>query len=231
MYVRPRSTARTTRSRRTRSSPRRINTSLDWNTGIDLPSLLAGQVEPRAERGDRERRRRRCVHDPHAVHRRRLRDAAQAPVYGLTISPTFYRALPGFRRRRALPALDHAGHHVQLRASRSAISDEFLPGQRASRRSARWLDCEQKIVSLSLSQSIEAKLKQAPDADPLQAKKVKVLSLNFDPLAVRLRARTVRRIAYAERIHVEHVGIQLPVRPHPRIRFPADVLAVPGRSR
>ncbi len=157
------------------------NTSLDWNTGIDLPSISQGKWNlvpsvaiENADPGAAWMIRTQFTGADFVTQPKRL-------VYGLSVSPTFFGLLPGFgdvaRFRHSITPVITINY-----ADPAAISDQFYAAAGESPVGSL-AGLRQESISLSLSQSIEAKLKQAPDADPLQAKKVKVLSLNFDPLS------------------------------------------------
>ena len=160
---------------------RTYKTSLDWDTGIDLPSLSQGKwnIVPSVSIENA---------DPGAAFMIRTQftgaDFVTQPkrlVYGLSLSPTFFGLLPGFGdvarfRHSITPSLTFSY------APEANISDAFYAAAGQSPVGSL-AGLRQEAISLSLSQNIEAKLKQAPDADPLQAKKVKVMSLNFDPIS------------------------------------------------
>ncbi len=157
------------------------NTSLDWDTGIDLPSLFQGswnlvpQVSiENADPGAAWMIRTQFTGADFLTQPKRL-------VYGVSISPTFFGLLPGIgdvaRFRHSITPVLSFNY-----AQPAAISDEFYAAAGQSPVGSL-AGLRQEAVSLTVSQSIEAKMKQAPDADPLLAKKVKVLSLNFDQLA------------------------------------------------
>ena len=157
-------------ARATRVFSQTYNTSLDWNTGIDLPSLFAGQVEPRAERGDRERRPRRRLHDPHAVHRRQLRDAAEAP--GVRPHRSRRRSTgssPVSATSRASVTRSRRSSRSTTRRRRHQRSSSTQP--RASRRSVRWPDCGRSRSRCRCPRTSRPSSRQAPMPIPTRRRK------------------------------------------------------------
>lgn len=157
------------------------NTSLDWDTGIDLPSLFQGtwNMVPSVSIQNA---------DPGAAFLIRTQftgasfvSQPKRPTFGLSVSPTLYGLFPGFggasRFRHSITPVITFSY-----APAAAISNAFY--QAAGQSPIGSLaGLRQEAVSLSLSQNIEAKLKVRPDEDPDKAKKVKILSLNFDPIS------------------------------------------------
>ena len=97
------------------------------------------------------------------------------------MSPTFYGLFDGFgdvsRFRHSIsPTLTFQY------APAASVSNAFYEaaGQNPV---GSLVGLRQESVTLGLSQNLEAKLKVAPDQDPDKAKKIKVLSLVFDPLS------------------------------------------------
>ncbi len=165
----------------TRVFAQTFNTSLDWNTGIDLPSLSQGALNivpslsiENADAGAAFIIRTQFSGTDFVTQTKR-------PVFGITMSPTFYGLFDGFgdvsRFRHSIsPTLT-----FQF-APAAHVSDQFYEaaGQNPVGSLA---GLRQESITLGLSQNLEAKLKVAPDQDPDKAKKIKVLSLNFDPLS------------------------------------------------
>jgi hypothetical protein len=157
-----------------------FNTSLDWDTGIDLPSLLQGSwnVVPSVSIQNA---------DPGASFMIRTQFTGadfvtqpKRPLFGLSLSPTFYGLFPGIgdvsRFRHSITPVITFNY-----APAASISDQFFAAAGQSPIGSL-AGLQQKSISLSLSQNIEAKLRTKPDEDPERAKKIKVLSLNFDPI-------------------------------------------------
>ena len=110
------------------------------------------------------------------------------PAVGLSISPTFYGFLPGFG------PLARIRHSVQTGLSysytpASTVSDEFLAANGDTR--VGYLgDKTQNTVSLTFSTNFEGKLRSKEDtlatggtSGPDNARKIKLLSLNFSSLS------------------------------------------------
>jgi lipopolysaccharide assembly outer membrane protein LptD (OstA) len=154
-------------------------TSIDWQTGINLPSLFQGtwnltpsvqivNTAPGAFWVRSERTGERYVSQS-----KRLQ-------YGLSLSPTFFGLFPGFgsvsRFRHSLnPSVTYNY------APEGQVSDEYLAALGRSRRDYLG-SLAQNAVSLSIQQNVEAKIRSAADTGPEGGKKVKVLSIAADPL-------------------------------------------------
>lgn len=160
---------------------RTFNTSLDWETGIDLPSLAQGtwNLVPsvsiqNADPGAAFMIRTQFTGASFVTQPKRL-------VYGVSTSPTFFGLFGGFggvsRFRHSITPVISFSYAPQATIPNAfyAAAGQNPVGSLAGLR--------EEAISLSLSQNIEAKLKGPPDQDPSQAKKVKVLSLNFDPVS------------------------------------------------
>jgi Tat protein translocase TatC len=160
-----------------------FSTALDWNTGINLPVLFRGswKVQPalgiaNTTSGPFLLRNRNT--NGNFVHQgKRFRFSASA-------SPTLFAFLPGFglasRIRHSLsPNLNwnySPAASVPLEYARALVQ----PGQPLQLRS----DATQ-TMSLGLSQTFEAKAKQAPGdtAGGTEARKFRVLSINTSPIS------------------------------------------------
>jgi hypothetical protein len=103
--------------------------------------------------------------------------------YGLSVSPTFYGLFDGFGpvtkwRHAITPSLSFSY------SPSATVSAEYL--EATGRSPIGYLGAlAQKQATLALSTDIEAKLRQGGDSDithPENAKKIKVLSVAFDPL-------------------------------------------------
>ncbi len=164
----------------TRLFAQTYNTSIDWTTGIDLPSLFQGtwNMVPslgieNADAGAAFMIRTQFTGSEFVTQPKR-------PLVGLSVSPTFYGLFGGFgdvaRFRHSLTPVLTFNY-----APAANISNQFYAAAGQSPIGSL-AGLPQKSVSLSLSQNLEAKLKVKPDEDPDKAKKVKVLTLTFDPL-------------------------------------------------
>ncbi len=155
-------------------------TALDWDTGIDLPSIFQGSwnIVPSVSvvNADAEApflQRTELSGDSWVSQGKNL-------VYGLSMSPTLFGLFPGFLgiariRHSITPTLTFnysAATHT---------SDAFLlaNGQNPS---GYLGNLAQESATLGLSTNIEAKFRDGPDTAPDQGTKIKLLSINFDPI-------------------------------------------------
>jgi lipopolysaccharide assembly outer membrane protein LptD (OstA) len=154
-------------------------TSIDWQTGINLPSLFQGtwnltpsvqivNTAPGAFWVRSERTGERYV-----TQSKRLQ-------YGVSMSPTFFGLFPGFGpvsrfRHSVNPSITYNY------APEGKVSDEYLAATGRLRQGYLG-SLAQNSVSLSLQQNVEAKLRSEADTSPEGGKKVKVLSISADPL-------------------------------------------------
>jgi hypothetical protein len=159
---------------------RDFSTTLDWNTGINLPSLLQGtwKVTPSVSFENV---------DPHPfLFRSQFSNGAFARQskrarYGLSASPTLFGLFPGFgpveRFRHSIsPVISYSY------AGKSTVSDDYLRATNQTRQGYIGTFA-QNIVSLTLATNVEAKMRAKSDTVRDDAKKrVKLLSLNFTPL-------------------------------------------------
>jgi hypothetical protein len=155
-------------------------TALDWNTGIDLPSLFQGtwNLVPSVSvvNADAEApflQRTELSGDSWVSQSKNL-------VYGLSASPTFFGLFPGFLgiariRHSITPTLTFNY------SPPTHTSDQFLlaNGQNPS---GYLGNLAQESMTLGLSTNIEAKFRDGPDTAPDQGTKIKLLAINFDPL-------------------------------------------------
>ncbi|MGH7718215.1 MAG: putative LPS assembly protein LptD, partial [Gemmatimonadaceae bacterium] len=166
-------------------------TTVNWETGVELPRIASGKwnivpsisitnVDPagflvRSERTGGE----------YVSQSKRL-------TYGLSVSPTFFGLFPGFgpfsRLRHSIsPSLSFNY------APAGDVSDEFL--QALGRTRIGYLGAlRQNAVTLSLTQNIEAKVRSRSDTNPDAGEKIRLLSLNFSPITYDFeRARATGR--------------------------------------
>ena len=172
---------RDTSVRSTRLFPRTFVTSIDWTTSFNLPRFFQGSwnlsptvavanVDPsfgflvRTERSGGE----------YIRQSKRLQ-------YGLSAAPTLYAFIPGFN------VVDRLRHSITPSLSYSYspeadVSDEFLAT--VGRTRVGYLGAlAQNRVSLNVATNLEAKLRAPGDsAAPDQARKVRLLSMNFSSL-------------------------------------------------
>jgi len=159
---------------------RDFRTTLDWNTSINLPSLLQGtwKVTPSVsfENVDPGAFLIRTQFSNGAFVRQQKRAR-----YGLSASPTLFGLFPGFgpveRFRHSIsPGMSYSY------TGKSEVSDEYLRATNQTRQGYIG-SLAQNLVSLTFSTNIEAKLRAKSDTVRDESKtRVKLLSLNFTPL-------------------------------------------------
>ena len=174
---------------------RRFSTAIDWQTAISLPSFLQSslKVTPSVSFVNVDGNSfwlRTELSGGKFVHQ------TKRPVAGLSASPTLFALFPGFGsvsrfRHSITPILTYSY------APSADISDEFLRALNKSRQG--YLGAlAQNRVSLSLSHILEAKLKSTDTSSTAEPRKIKVLSMNFSPLAYDFeRARQTHRSGFA----------------------------------
>jgi len=155
-------------------------TGIDWSTGIDLPTVFQGKwnLVPNVSvvNADAEApfiKRSELSGADYEIQQKRL-------VYGLSISPTFYGLFPGFlgvsRFRNSITPLITVNY-----SPASNVSNTFLLAN--GQNPTGYLgNLEQESVTLNLSTSIEAKLRDGPDTNPDAGTKIKLLAIALDPL-------------------------------------------------
>jgi hypothetical protein len=194
VYLPARVNGRDTALATTRIFSETYRTALDWNTSLALPRLLQGSwnVVPsvaieNADAGAPFLVRTQFTGTDFLQQTKRF-------LYGVSISPTFYGFFPGIagiaRIRHSLtPVLSFSYSPA------ASVDTAFLKANGQS--PVGYLGgLAQQVATLSLSQTIEAKLKVSPDADSetTPAPKLKLLSLTFDPLSYDFeRARFTHR--------------------------------------
>lgn len=170
---------------------RTFSTEVDWQTGITLPAFLQNSfkmtpsvsftnVDSHGFWVRSEQNGGRFVHQ------------SKRPVFGLSASPTIFGLFPGFgpftRLRHSItPSLSYSY------APTGDISDEFLRALNISRQGYLGALAQNRL-SLGLSHVIEAKMKSDDTSSTAEPKKIKLLSMNFTPLAYDFeRARVTHR--------------------------------------
>jgi hypothetical protein len=172
-----------------------FSTAIDWQTGISLPSFLQGslKVTPSVSFVNVDGSSywlRSHLNGGKLVHQ------SKRPVAGLSASPTLFALFPGFgsvtRFRHSITPIVSYSY-----APAADISDEFLRALGKSRQG--YLGAlAQNRVSLGLSHVLEAKLKSTDTSGTAEPKKIKILSMNFSPLAYDFeRARQTHRSGFA----------------------------------
>jgi LptD protein len=172
-----------------------FSTSLDWQTGISLPSFLQSslKVTPSVAFVNVDGNSywlRTQLSGGKLVHQ------TKRPVAGLSASPTLFALLPGFGpvsrfRHSITPVITYSY------APAADISSEFLRALNKTKQG--YLGAlAQNQVSLGLSHVLEAKLKSTDTSSTAEPRKVKVLSMNFSSLSYDFeRARQTHRSGFA----------------------------------
>ncbi len=199
----------------TRMFSRTYRTDVDWETSIGLPSLLVGSwnVSPQISFSNVDP-------SPYMVRSQfsggRFVRQSKRPSYGVGVSPTFFGLFPG------LGPVERLRHSISPRltfsyAPKATVSDEFLAATNRTR-----FDyiggLAQNQIQLQISQNIEAKLRGEPDSatsgnkSSRSDRKIKLLSLNFSPIAYDFeRARVTGRSGFAtERVSYDLASDLLP---------------------
>src|SRR5687768_11470233 len=191
VFVDPADTAQ----RITRIFARRFRSDFDWRSGFSLPSIGQGtfnltpslsfdNVHPGPFWVRTELSGGRFVHQ------------SKRARAGLSISPTLFALIPGFgpvsRFRHAItPGLSYSY------APKGKVSDEYLNA--LNENPLRYVGANaQNIVTLSMSHVLEAKLSSNDTSSMAEAKKIKVLAMNFSSLGYDFeRARQTGRSGFA----------------------------------
>jgi hypothetical protein len=159
---------------------RDFTTTLDWSTGINLPTLLQGtwKVTPSVSFENVDPRpliyRSQFSNGEYVRQTKRVR-------YGVSASPTFFGLFGGFgpveRFRHSIsPVISYSY------AGKGNVSDDYLRATNQTRQGYIG-SFAQNIVSLTLATNIEAKLRAESDSVRDEAKtRIKLLSLTFTPL-------------------------------------------------
>ena len=188
---------------------RTFRSTLDWTTGITLPSFLQNSikvtpsvtiqnVDPSAFWVRSQQNGGQWVHQ-----RKRL-------VTSLGASPTLFALFPGFGpvtrfRHSITPVISYAY------APAADINTEFLRALNRSRQG--YLGAlAQNRVQLGLSHVLEAKLRNTDTSSNAESNKIKVLSMNFSPLAYDFeRARQTHRSGFVtDNINTDFTSDLLP---------------------
>jgi hypothetical protein len=169
-------TVETTRTYRTSYA-----TALDWDTGIDLPSIFQGSwnIVPSMSVVNA---------DGQAPFLQRTElsgntwvSQTKNLVYGLSVSPTFFGLFPG------ILGISRIRHSITTTltfdyAAAAHTSTAFLLAN--GQNPVGYLgNLPQKSATLGLSTNIEAKFRDGPDTAPDNGTKIKLLSINVDPIS------------------------------------------------
>jgi hypothetical protein len=170
-------------------------TTLDWQTGISLPSFLQSSLKATPSVSFVN-----VDGGPFWVRTQlsggKLVHQSKRPVFGLSASPTLFALFPGFgsvsRFRHSITPMISYSY-----APTGDISDEYLRTQNKTRQG--YLGAlAQNRVSLGLSHVLEAKMKSTDTSSTAEARKIKILSMNFSSLAYDFeRARQTHRSGFA----------------------------------
>lgn len=186
--------AKDTTKKTTRVFARTYSTELDWQTSIGLPSLLQGtlNLSPTISFNNvdghgfwlrTEQSGGKFVHQTKRV------------AGGVSMTPTFFALLPGVgavtrMRHSVTPSLSWSI------APRATVPRQYLKALNIS--PASYLgNLPQNQLTLNVSQVLEAKLRSSDTSSTAEAKKLKLLALNFSPLSYDFeRARATRRSGF-----------------------------------
>ena len=171
------------------------STAIDWQTGISLPSFLQSslKVTPSVSFVNVDGNpfwMRTQLSGGKLVHQ------SKRANFGLSASPSLFALFPGFgpvtRFRHSITPLISYSY-----APAGDISNDFLRALNKSRQG--YLGAlAQNRVSLGLSHVLEAKLKASDTSSTAEERKIKILSMNFSPLAYDFeRARQTHRSGFA----------------------------------
>ncbi len=156
-----------------------FRTSVDWETGISLPSLSSGRwnISPSVSIVNVDSRafwvRSELTGGEFVRQSKRLR-------YGVSASPTFFGLWPG------IGAFARFRHSLSPSVTWSyspaaSVSDEYLQAINQPRQTYIGA-LAQHQMSLGLSQVIEARLRAPADSAPDRGEKIKLLSINVTSL-------------------------------------------------
>nr|MCU0622661.1 hypothetical protein [Gemmatimonadaceae bacterium] len=175
-----------------RTIARYYETTLDWDTGINLPQFSQGKwnLTPTVTLSNVDG-------GPFAIRNTRsngewIRQSKRL-VYGLSVAPTLFGIFPGLgpvrRIRHSLnPTLSFNY------APAADVSDEWLNALGKTR--VGYLGAiQQSSLSLGLSQNVEIKLRGKPDSTGLEqdGEKVRLLSLQTSPFAYNFERYRLKR--------------------------------------
>jgi Tat protein translocase TatC len=161
--------------------PGDFQSSLDWNTGINLPTLFRGSWKLQPSLGIANSTsgpfaiRNRNTHGDFVYQGKRFR-------FGVTASPTLFAFFPGFgplsRIRHSFSPVISFDYEPEANVPGAYAAAVALPGQPITSRS----DATER-VSVSLSQTFEGKRRLAPgDTSGVEASKIRLLSISTSAL-------------------------------------------------
>jgi hypothetical protein len=171
-------------------------TTVDWQTGINLPSFLQSSLKVTPSLAFVN-----VDGGPFWVRTQltggTLVHQSKRATFGLSSSPTLFALFPGFgpvsRFRHSITPIISYSY-----APAGTISDEFLRAQNKTRQGYLGAIAQNR-VSVGLSHVLEAKLKSTDTSSTAEPRKLKVLSMNLTtPLAYDFeRARVTHRSGFA----------------------------------
>ncbi len=159
---------------------RTYSTEVDWSTSFGLPQLLSSSlklspsigisnVDPRAYWVRTEQSGGRFVHQSKRLN------------YGVSASPTLFGLFPGIggisRFRHSISPQISYGY-----APAATVSNEFLSALNVDPRGYLG-SLAQNQVTVTVSQVLEAKMRSKDTSSTAEARKVKLIGLNFSPLS------------------------------------------------
>ena len=159
---------------------RSFSTEIDWQSNFSLPGLMHGTLNLTPQVSFQNV-------DPHSYWVRTqlsgggLVHQGKRVVTGLGISPTLFALFPGFGpvsrfRHSITPTLSYSY------APKAAVSDEYLAALNINPASYVG-SLAQNRVTFTMSHVLEAKMRNSDTSSTAEPKKIKVLAMNFTPLA------------------------------------------------
>jgi hypothetical protein len=176
----------------TRTVTQYFETSLDWDTGINLPQFSQGKwnIVPTVSLSNVEG-------GPFAVRTTRSDGAwvtqGKRLTYGLSVAPTLFGLFPGIGPVRRIRHSLNPSLSFQY-APASDVPDAYLEALGRTRVGYRGA-IQQSSISLGVSQNIEIKLRGKADSTGLEqdGEKVRLLSLQTSPFAYNFERYRLRR--------------------------------------
>ena len=172
-----------------------FSTEVEWQTSVTLPAFLQNSFKMTPSISFNNV-------DPHGFWLRSEQNGGQwvhqskRPSFGLSASPTIFGLFPGFgpftRLRHSItPSISYNY------APTGDISDEYLRALNITRQGYLGALAQNRI-SVGINTALEAKLKSTDTSANAEPKKIKLLSMDFTPLAYDFeRARKTHRSGFA----------------------------------
>ncbi|HJQ12875.1 MAG TPA: twin-arginine translocase subunit TatC [Gemmatimonadaceae bacterium] len=172
-----------------------FGTNIDWQTGFGLPGFLHSTLNLNPSisfqnvDGSHGFWVRSQWSDGQFVHQ------SKRPTFSISSSPTLFALFPGFGpvtrfRHSITPTIQYSY------APRGNLSDEYLQATNQNRQGFLG-SLQQNQITIGLSHVLEAKLRSNDTSSTAEAKKIKVLSMQFSSVAYDFeRARKTHRTGF-----------------------------------